>query len=171
LTGLQAGRLVAYELLPDGKLRNVTDLRREAMARSEGLSAPRFLSFGRAEAAPFLGPGWWEPETTFRWSSRRSEFTIHGPSTAEGELVIAGRCPEQHMAKGPLRATVSVNGQMVGTSTVSADKLEFTWRYALPAGLAGRPHVSAVIEVDRVMQVPGDRRTLGLAVAAAEVVR
>lgn len=171
LAGLQAGSVVVYELLPDGKLRNVSELRREVLAREEGLSVPRFLSFGAPESAAFLRDGWWEPESNFRWSSSRAEFTIHGPLSAGGELAISGMCPEQHMAKGPLKVSVSVEGQRVGGSTIGPENLKFELRYPLPASLAGRPSVVVAIEVDRVLQVPGDRRTLGLAVGTAEVVR
>lgn len=171
LAGLQAGDLVVYELMPGGHLRNVSELRREVLARETSLAAPAYLTIGQAEAAPFLKSGWWEPEGNFRWTAGHAEFTIHGPSTPEGELVIRGMCPEQHMAKGPLHLAVSVDGERLAPLTVSRENLTFEFRQKLPSRLAGKPSVTVTVDVDRVLQIPGDRRELGVAMASAEVLR
>ncbi len=169
LAGLEAGTLVVYEMLPDARLRNVTELRREVLARESRLGAPRFLNFGMEEAAAFLKDGWWQPEGHFRWSAGRAEFVIHGPSTDRGELVITGLCPQEHLAKGPVHVTVIVDGQRFPASTIGPENPRFELRHTLPAAFAARPSMNVAIEVDRVFQAPGDRRSLGLAVGTAEV--
>jgi hypothetical protein len=158
-------------LLPGGHLRNVSELRREVLARKTSLSAPAYLNIGQAEAAPFLKNGWWEPEGNFRWTSAKALFTIHGPLTSGGELIVRGMCPPQQLSQGPLLVTLSVDGERFAGSSVGSDNATFELHQKLPAHLAGRPAIDVGIEVDRVLRIPGDLRELGVAVGSAEVVR
>ncbi|MBC7928689.1 MAG: hypothetical protein H7039_23850 [Bryobacteraceae bacterium] len=170
LAGMRTRELVVYELLPEGRLRNVSEVYRETLARDEHLSIPKYIGFGPKESEVFLREGWWEPEGNFRWTSGRSTFVIRGHQTAKGQLVIAGSCPPQHMAKGPLQLTVSVDNQKLPVSKITSGSLSFEFRYPMPASALGRPSVLVSLEVDRTLEIPGDKRLLGLIIASAEVV-
>lgn len=170
LEGMKQNRLVAYDLMRDARLRNVTYLYREMLARDPDLPWPNYINFGRPFSGVYLGKGWWEPEAGFRWISRQATFRIRGPATGAGELVLTGSCQPQQVAAEPLRLTVTAAGHTYPPSTIEAGNLQWSFRYPLKPVLARQPSMPVILDVERTMRVPQDARELGLILITAEVV-
>ena len=167
LEGLRRNDLVAWELLPNGRLRNITD----AYARRlqlERLPLSPALDLRTAAAAAQLGDGWYDREPTHRWMTRRATLRLRGPLATPGELILRGYAAAEQI---PVRLTVLADGQPVGSRSLSdAQQLTFEYRFALPPNVAGKSSVEVTLEVDRTLRPPGgDVRDLGLALAAAEI--
>ncbi len=167
LAGMQNGSVVSYELMADGRLRNVTSVYREILARDPALALPTVIKLGDSLSGAYLGEGWWKAESNFRWTSGRATFRMRGPVTSQGALVITGFCPEQQLANGTLPVVVTADGRELGRGSISTSK--FQLRFPM-AGLVKKADVNLVMEVGRTITVAGDDRALGIAVNSLEVV-
>ena len=115
---------------------------------------PKYINFGSSESATLLHDGWWQPEGNFRWSSGHATFTIRGGAASGAELVLTGTCPKQHLEKGPIHLTVTIDGQRLPTSTITEQNLSFELRYPLPQSAIGKPSVEIALDVDRTLAYP-----------------
>jgi len=87
---------------------------------------------------------------------------LHGPTKSGQILEASGFCPAVLLAQGPLRVTLRAYGAMLGTAPVTEANQQFHLQFPLPDQLVGRPMMEVEIELDRVLQPPGDPRPLGL---------
>lgn len=158
--GIRNGRVVVYQLIGT-RLRNVTDLQRQMLSEKER-AMPRFIDAGEPMYAPHLREGWHRAEDGYRWMGKRAAVEMAAPEEPGETLEISGTCPSEHMARGPLRLSVTADGQALGVSEIGAANLDFTFRYALPAALVGRRRMTLAIELDRTVRVAGDDREFGV---------
>ena len=165
IDGMRAGNVVAYELVND-RLRNVTILYRSMLERREGLQLPKYLDIREPSSQPHLIEGWWEPEPSHRWMSRRGVLLMRGPRGTDGELVLKGTCPDLLIEQGPVQLTVTTNGVKHNPSTIGRSNLQFEFRYPVKAS----EKLTILIEASRTVQVPGDKRAVSVAFGSAEVI-
>ena len=156
LEGLKRGEVIAYEVRPDGRLRNITPLQRALWERTM-LPLPNSLDIKDPLSEIQLASGWWQAEANHRWMSRRAALQMAGPRGAAGELIVRGR------AAGPLNLTTSVNGVRLEPKPVAAGAFELRYPVATAASL------DITFEVDRTIVVPGDGRELGVMFGSVEV--
>jgi hypothetical protein len=154
--GMRRGEVVAYDVLPTGRLRNVTALLRPSFERRT-LPLPRYLEMRDPLSEPHLVSGWWQAETNHRWMSGRARLQLAGPAEARGELILRGRSPQA------LALTVSVNGRVFAPASLAEGPFEL--RYAVERAQA----LDIALEVDRTITFPSDGRELGVGFGTAEV--
>jgi hypothetical protein len=169
LAGLDAGTIVAYEIGPNTRLRNITSIYRGLLSTQPSPGLPRYIDFSQPTSSVYLGPGWWEPESGFRWSAKHATFRLRGPVSEHGEIVIRGFSAKQHMERGPLHLTVSVEGKTYPAHTITGEDLTFELKYPLAAELKGKASMEVAVDVERTLTIPGDKRDLGLGFWKAEV--
>jgi hypothetical protein len=153
---LKHRRLVAYELLLSGGLRNVTPFYRARLGRGP-LRLPAFLDIREPLSEVHLGEGWWLAEENHRWMRRRAALELR---PAGSTLVLRGFAPDSRMM------TVTMAGE-ARTIPVSAGAFEV--KVPVPAAARGGRAVRIAIELDRVSMLPGDERELGAAFGTAEI--
>ena len=156
LEGLKRGEVMAYEVRPDGRLRNITPLQRALWERTT-LPLPNTLDIRDPLSEIQLVSGWWQAEANHRWMSRRAALRMAGPRAAGGELVVRGR------AAGLVNLTTSINGVRLEPKPVAAGAFELRYPIAKAASL------DIAFEVDRTIVVPGDGRALGVMFGTVEV--
>ncbi|HYO82240.1 MAG TPA: hypothetical protein VES20_12615 [Bryobacteraceae bacterium] len=163
LEGLRREDLVAWELLPDGRLRNVSTAYALTL-QLQRLPLSGYLDLRTAASAAQLGDGWYEREPTHRWMSGRAVVHLRGPVSAPGELVLRGRAPQA------LTLAVEIAGRAFPPSRISTDNLSFELRYPVPAELTGQFSMPVTLSVDRTVRPHGsEQRDLGLAFGTVEV--
>lgn len=162
-----AGRLLDQDLatvydVQAGRLKNVTG-RYRGYAEAWKKRMPRSVIASSTVFKDLLGPTWHEPEGTHRWMPGEATVRLGGPATGEEKLRLQGSCPAQLTREGPLRLTVAVDGQVVGTKQLTALDDAFDFSFTLPAKLVGKSEVTVRIAVDRTLRLEGDGREMGLA--------
>lgn len=152
-----------------GRLTNITTLY-GALARGQlKPAASRRVDAGHPAFADQLGEGWYPAEGGYRWMPRRAVVWLGGPRSAEERLHIRGYCPAEHMAKGPVRMTVWVDGTRLGEVEIDQAGTEFRYEFALPLEAVGRERLEVVVETDRTVVPAGETRELGLAFGVLRV--
>jgi hypothetical protein len=131
----------------------------------------RTVALGDDSSTSQLGEGWYQPEGSHRWMSRRASFTIARPRTSSGTLRVEGYAPAFLLAKGAVRLSVAAEGHALGTREVREPDAPFALDFPLPPVLVGPGLMRVTLEVNRTTQLPGDRRPLGLALTRLEETR
>jgi hypothetical protein len=169
LHAINDNKAVVYEVAGE-KLRNVTRMYARLLAsRGNDLEFSPRVEVGQAAYEPQLVSGFYGIEDGFRWMSKRGVVRLRGPRNANEKLEISGTCPEQHMAKGPLRLTISVDGRVIATHEITRSNLAFTFRDGLPVEAVGKKSVDVAIEADRTLSTPTDDRALAVVVATVSI--
>jgi hypothetical protein len=169
LSALKSGRAVVYAV--NGRsLRNITPLYTQLLAnRADELELSPRVEPGEPLYQSQVVEGFHDLEDRFRWMSKRGVVRLRGPRIAAEQLEISGSCPAQQMEKGPLRLTVSVDGNVIATHAIDRANLDFTFRDRLPASTVGKKAIEVAIEVDRTISTPADDRKLGVIISAVSV--
>lgn len=166
---LDNGRGVVYQL-DQTALRNVTRKESRAlnqMAATEGL--PMKVRVGEAHYGTLLDTGWFEAEDGFRWMSKEASLWIHGPRSASEKLHVRGICATRQLAAGPIRLTVTINGQQNPPIGIAQCAVPWDVSFTVPALLVGKEKVGVTLAVDRIQQEPNGKRLLGLGITDVEI--
>lgn len=166
---LKQNKARAYELRPDGRLRDVTAVTRATLERSTN-AGPAYLDVRSPVSSAHIGEGWWPAEPTHRWMSKRAAVELRGPLKAPGELVLRGFVTPGHLQSGPLRLTVTADGTRLPASVIDERNQQFELRLPLPQDVTGKPLMKVEVEVDRPLFIPSDGRNLGAAFGTFQVV-
>ncbi|MGH9627128.1 MAG: hypothetical protein ACRD7E_02015, partial [Bryobacteraceae bacterium] len=161
---------VVYERKGD-RLRNVTQIFSSLLSIRSNPGLPKWVDVGLPAFEGQLGEGWYQIEDRgFRWMQKRAELTMGRPAAEECRLLVSGFAPVQQLQDGLLRLTVSIDGIPFPPERIDASNREFTFSYDLPRHSAEQEAVEIALEVDRTLSVPGDRRSLGLALGTFSIV-
>lgn len=134
-----------------------------ALARAELRGSRRdIVDAGDPAQNQWLGPGWYNLENGYRWMGKSATVRIGGTSSRNPKLELTGFCSAAVVAKGPVRLTVGVDGQQIGTTMLKQPNQEFDLTYPLPANLAGKSSLTISLEVNRTVHIGQDKRDLGL---------
>ena len=125
---------------------------------------PRKIEPSNPEDSWLLGEGWYKAEADHCWMAEEATLRLAGPENTSQQLAVHGHSP--HV--GGVRLTAYVDDFALGVLQLEADGSMHA-RFPLPAILTGRPSVVIYLSVDRVHQVPGDIRKLGLSVTEIEI--
>jgi hypothetical protein len=163
---LQQRQARVYEVMRDGRLREITAVYQARLERSD-LAGPSYLDVRLPVYAPHIGSGWWPAETNHRWMSERASVQLRGPAKAPGTLIVRGWCTPRQV---PLQLTVSVDGAALPPASVDAGNLQFELRFPLPVQSTGKRLMNIEVRTDRTLLLPGDGRALGPAFGTFQVV-
>ncbi|HET9217163.1 MAG TPA: class I SAM-dependent methyltransferase [Terriglobia bacterium] len=125
---------------------------------------PRRIDLSDPEDSWLLGEGWYEAEPNHCWMGDEATLRLAGPEKPGQTLIVRGYSP--HV--GGVRLTAYVNDFSVGVMQLEAEG-PMDVRFPLPATLFRSPSIVIHLSVDRVIQAPGDIRSLGLAVSEIEI--
>jgi hypothetical protein len=170
LAGLRDGSIVAFDVLPGGRLRENTVLYRAQLERRPDLTPARTVNVAAPAASMQLGDGRWQNEGGYRWTARRAVVRLGGPAKAGAHLEIRGYCPDNQLARGPIQLTISINGRDYPAHKINAANQRFRFTYPLDPSLTGRSSMEVAVTLNRTMRVPGDVRDLGVAFGTFSVV-
>jgi hypothetical protein len=161
LAALDRGEAVVYSLAPH-RLTNVTR-GFHAVARTRwkpGLASR--IDVGQALYSNQLGDGWNQIESGFRWMRKRAVVWLASPASGVAKLYLSGYCAAAVVEKGPVHLSAVVDGKPRGTVEVAKPDTLFEYEIPLKEVPAGAAKVEVVLEVDRVLEVPGEEGGLGL---------
>jgi len=151
------------------RLRNITSVY-GALFRHRGKNpTPHRVDAGNPLLSYLLGPEWREPDTDFRWMSRRATVRIGGPASAAQRLYLRGYCAPQLCAAGPVRLAISVEGVALPQATIPQGETSFQLDLPLPPQAFGKPAIELRLEADRTVTTPTDNRPVSLAFGVFEV--
>jgi len=125
---------------------------------------PRRIDPSNPEDIWLLGEGWYKAEPDHCWMAEEATLRLAGPENPSQRLAVRGHSP--HV--GGVRLTAYADNVSLGVLQLEADG-SMEARFPLPAILTGRPAVVIHLAVDRVHQVSGDIRKLGLSVTEIEI--
>ena len=158
---LRAGDAAVFAL-EGRRLQDVTQAYLKTAAVEFANRRPDFVEIADPMFQNRLGPTWYPPERRYRWMPKTATVKLHGPTKSGQILEASGFCPAVLLAQGPLRVTLRADGAMLGTAPVTEANQQFHLQFPVPDQLVGRPMMEVEIELDRVLQPPGDPRPLGL---------
>lgn len=161
LRALQRGELVIYAVEPD-RLRNITQTYAPVARALWRASEPRQVDAGEPVYASQLGSGWYSIQGKHRWTARKATVRLGGPTSPAERLLVETFCPAERVRDGPVRVTVYADGLRLGEAMLREPNRFYSFEFALPAQLVGRPSVEIAIEVDRTIKPAGEQRELGL---------
>src|SRR5688572_3219514 len=125
---------------------------------------PRRIELSSPDNGWLLGEGWYKPESGHRWMSEEATLRLAGPENSGQRLVVRGHSPHVDGA----RLTAYADDLSLGEKQLDKDGVVDA-RFRLPPILSGKPSVVIHLAIDRIHQVPGDVRKLGLAVTEIEI--
>lgn len=157
-------RLVVYSAA-GGRLRNITTTYTASFHAGDEL--PRRLDVGPPLANPFLGPGWANSESHFRWMGKSASLRLAAPQSPSARLFVSGFAPEFLTEKGPVTLTLRANAVPLPPYRVEGGHFEF--EVPLPRGLESKEALELAIELDRVTRPAGEDRELGMIFGVFEV--
>lgn len=135
----------------------------EAVLRADPRASRRdFVDAGDPNDAAFLGPEWHRAENGFRWMPKLATVKLSGPESPLQKLYVTGYTPAPVVANGPVTLNFRVDGITVGSETLREANQQFSFGFALPAQLSGRPAIEIAIEASKVLHVAGDNRELAI---------
>ena len=111
-----------------------------------------------------VGDGWYEPELEHCWMAQTALFQIAGPVSAGQRLEIRAI---SRLDSSRLSATA--DGISLGT-TMLGPAGDVAPEFPLPDPLIGRSAITVQLMIDRVYEVEGDPRKLGLAVSRIQLI-
>jgi hypothetical protein len=103
--GIRKGIVLVYQVADD-RLRNVTDFYRATLDAKGDLPLPRRIEPANRLYSIHLRDGWYEPESGFRWITKRASFEIGTPDRRGAFLKIIGFCPAVQFSRGAVVLTV-----------------------------------------------------------------
>ena len=156
LEGMKRGEIIAYDVQPDGRLRNITPVLRAKWERTE-LPLPSALDIRDPLSEVHLLSGWWQAEANHRWMSKRARLQLAGPLDGKGELILRGSSLEA------TKIGLTLNGHAMDPANIPAGAFEVRFPVKTAAAL------DITLGTERTIIVPGDGRELGLMLTAAEV--
>jgi hypothetical protein len=162
---LSHNRALVYAV-DDGRLRDVTKLFQAATIESV---LPRRIEVGHPMLDTLLGSSWYKSEGDFRWMPQDATVRLGAPETGEADVRVNASCAPVQVAKQPLVAWLSVDGQPGPRLTIRDCNHPVVMTAPLNAG-PGKKEIEVGIHVDRTVRVGADLRDLGLAVQSVEVV-
>lgn len=124
-------------------------------------SRPQQVNLGEPGYDTLLGPGWWPLEDKFRWMSKSASVRLGSPAKGvRKKLEVRGFCPESVASRGPVTLTVKAAGSAQSASKTLREVGAFV--VALDVEGTGEEWVTVELAVDRVTNLPGDKRQLGV---------
>jgi len=135
----------------------------EVVLRADPRASRRdFIDVGDPNDAAFLGPEWHPAENGFRWMPKLATVKLSGPLAPSQKLYVTGYTPAPVLANGPVTLNFRVDGIAVGSETLSQANQQFSFNFALPAALTGRPMIEIAIEANKILHPAGDNRDLAM---------
>jgi len=145
-------------------LRSITtEYGRKLMAESVG-NFPDRVEPGNPIFAASVGEGWFAPEYSYRWMSKRATLKLAAPNSAAAKLHLSGYAPREIFDAGALPLHVRVAGDEAGTIVLRRGDESFERDLPLPPGLTGKSDLSIEIECERTFRPANDSRDLCVAV-------
>jgi hypothetical protein len=164
---LSVNRAAVYDIDSSGNVSDVTSQYKSSLPPDEEI--PSAVEFGDELSAAQLGPTWHSSEGRYRWMPKHATVTLHGPAAPGAKLYLNGFGPGSALKSGPVKVSVSADGEPLGSRSVGRADSDFELVYDLPAKLAGKSAVVFDVELDKSFHVPGDGRELGLIFARAAI--
>ncbi len=162
LWALDHDRAVVYSTIGE-RLRNITSTYHD-VARSRWKPGPGWrVDAGQQAFEGQLGPGWMPIETGYRWMTGRATVILHGPQEKGRSFYLAGYCPGELLAQGPVALAVSADGRLLATFPLERPDAPFHFQAPLPDEWVGREEISFTLELSRTFLTGTDRRELGVA--------
>ena len=165
---LSMNRAVVYDI-GSGSVIDITPQYKNALTAAGESMIPSAVEIGDELNAAQLGPTWYPSEGHYRWMPKHATLTLHGPSGPAEKLYLDGFAPGAALRGGPMRVSVSADGEPLGSQTVSRADSDFDLVFDLPAKLVGKSAVVFDLELDRSFHFPGDIRELGLIFSMAAI--
>jgi hypothetical protein len=100
----------------------------------------------------------------WRWTGKDFKVLLKVPESASqkgGVLTLQGSLPEAELRNGPVTISASVGGAPLQPETFSKQG-ELIYRVDVPAAALRSPKIIANFTVDKVFQIPEDKRQLGI---------
>jgi hypothetical protein len=144
---------------------NVTDV--TAQFKSSILSST--VDLGNDLHVGQLGPTWYPREGSYRWMPKQATVTLAGPVSPSEKLYLKGYSPASAVRNGPVKLSVSAEGEFLRSVSVSQADASIDLSFELPDKLIGRPAVVVQLELDKTFRAPGDSRDLGLIFSLVEI--
>jgi hypothetical protein len=141
----------------------------EIQAQASSPLWPRRVDVAGAASADCLRGEWREPEGDHRWMGKQAGVILAGPAAPGEQLHLAGHCPGQQVAAGPVGAKVLVDGAQVGELRLTRGDADFEAAFPLPPQVVGKASIEVTIRLDRTFHAVGDVRELGLSFGTFEV--
>jgi hypothetical protein len=168
LWGLATDQIEVYQ--PAGeRMRNITAAYRASAAKKILPDTPSRLDVGIPLMAYLLGSTWYPLEGSHRWMPQTATIRIAGPQASKQKLILTGYCPEEQTRPGPLKISISIEGNLVAVEEFRKPEMPFTRMIALPAYLIGKPEMEVRIDVSRTFSRSPGGPPLGLAFGTFEV--
>jgi hypothetical protein len=159
-----AGRLSIFRV-DDDRLIDVTQSRVRSWPRLEGPAARVNLSDAQHSG---LLDGWEAAEPTGRWMGKTASVTIHTPESGDDLLYVAGYCPADALRGGPVRLTISIEGERQPPVDITR-AARFSFSFRPPGGTIGRTSMRVDLDVDRTFRPNPNSPERGLLVTTIEV--
>jgi hypothetical protein len=115
--------------------------------------------------AASIGEGWYAPEYSYRWMSKRATLRLSAPNSAIGKLHLSGYAPGGIFDAGGLPLHVRVDGKDAGTIVLSRGDESFERDLPLHLDSTAKSDLSIEIECGRTFRPSNDSRDLCLAVS------
>lgn len=161
------GLAVVYDASGD-RLRNVTGPTSMAALLSWRDFPPSRIEAGSSLYDGYFGPGWYPAEGHVRWMQQRGVLYLSVPLHARGRLLLEFTGNPVLLGPEPAGLQIQINGQPLGYGEIPSPARPTRWTFPLPA-LAPQTVVEVALQVSRAGPAPRDSRTLGLALAIAEI--
>lgn len=100
----------------------------------------------------------------WRWTAKDFKVLLKVPENAAQKgavLTLQGSLPEAELRNGPVTIEASVGGAPLPPKTFSKQG-ELIYRVDVPASALRSPKIIANFTVDKVFQIPEDKRQLGI---------
>ena len=164
-SALEQNRMLVYGL-GTGELRDITRVYQDSMLQ---IALPLRIDMGKPPTEALLGPSWYPPEGDFRWMPKTATVRLGVPPQGRGAIHVEAYCVPIQVQSAPLQAWVIANG--LKSAPLEIRDCNQAVNLSLPFTVSnGKKEIEVNVEVDRTITVPGDPRTLGLAVRTIEIV-
>jgi hypothetical protein len=160
---------VAEAVLAEGRAIRYDAVALPAASATGPNPAAETIDLGNESFSGQLGEGWYQAEGTHRWMAKTAWLSVPRPASPRQKLHIEGYVPAFLLARGPVRLSVTADGQLLGTSGLDRPDASFAAEFTLPEALAGQGRMRLVLEVDKTVRPPSDSRDLGLALSRVVV--
>ena len=168
LSAIERGKARVLEI-SSGPARDITRSY-ETVLRAEFLASHRsFVDVGQPRYASRLGPTWHQIESGHRWMPKSATVQLAGPAAPDQRLRVSGFGPAIALASGAVTLRFRVDGQDVGSATVTQPDKTFQCDFPLPSKLAGEYAMEVSIEASKTLRAPGDSRELSVIFGTLEV--
>jgi hypothetical protein len=101
-----------------------------------------------------LGPGWFAPESGFRWTSGAATVRLGIPERGN-KLALEGYIPTEQLKRAPRHLSITIDGIPSGEAEIRDPESAFRRVFSVPRSAAGKPAVNVVVRVRPVTQTGG----------------